>query len=72
MAGFCEQNVAMVIGCLTAAFITQGLSSIGVSAQQRSLVTSFLMILVLMYSTNGAAIREWLAKHFKQRGVSNG
>jgi ribose transport system permease protein len=71
MAGFCEQNISMVVGCLTAAFITQGLSSVGVAAQSRSLITSFLMILILMYSTNGAIIRSWLAKRLK-RGVSVG
>ncbi|MDR1640132.1 MAG: hypothetical protein LBC41_05615 [Clostridiales bacterium] len=71
MAGFCEQNISMVVGCLTAAFITQGLSAVGVAAQSRSLITSFLMILILMYSTNGAIIRSWLANLMK-RGVSVG
>ncbi|MDR1533333.1 MAG: hypothetical protein LBS62_14330 [Clostridiales bacterium] len=60
MSGFCEQNISIVVGCLTSALITQGLSSVGVSLQARSLMTSFLMILILMYSTNGAAIRGWL------------
>jgi ribose transport system permease protein len=72
MAGFCEQNISMVVGCLTAAFITQGLSSVGVSAQARSLITSFLMILILMYSTNGAQLRAWLSKRFSQGSVPIG
>ncbi|MDR2654740.1 MAG: hypothetical protein LBC56_01510 [Oscillospiraceae bacterium] len=63
MTRFCEQNISIVLGCITYAIITQGLASIGVTAQQRSLITSFLMIIILMYSTNGAKIKEWFMKH---------
>jgi ribose transport system permease protein len=62
MAKYCERNISIVLGCLTSAFITQGLLSTGVSIQARSLVSSFLMILILIYSTNGEKIKEWLAK----------
>ncbi|MDR0435886.1 MAG: hypothetical protein LBH11_03870 [Propionibacteriaceae bacterium] len=67
VARFCDQNIAIVLGCITTAIISQGLASIGVTLQQRSLITSFLMIAILMYSANGERVKAWLAKRRLQR-----
>jgi len=52
MIKYCERNISLAIGAFTATIITQGLSSIGVSMQSRALITSFLMISILVYTSN--------------------
>ncbi|MDR1272111.1 MAG: hypothetical protein LBK04_03860 [Clostridiales Family XIII bacterium] len=64
---WCEQNLSMAVGCVTTSIIMQGLSSLGVSIQARNLITSFLMLAILMYSTNGKSINEWVDRNFAKR-----
>lgn len=68
----CEQNISIVLGCLVSTIIQQGLSRIDVSAQARSLIMSLLLVLVLMYSTNGHKITLWFNKVFAKKTLSQG
>ncbi|MDR1354949.1 MAG: hypothetical protein LBJ43_01560 [Propionibacteriaceae bacterium] len=69
MVKVCESNIALVIGCFTATIITQGLSSIGLSAQTRSLISAFLMMFLLMYSINGQKWRDYFVNRKAKAAV---
>lgn len=67
----CEFNISLIVGCYTATVITQGLSSLGVSAQARSLTSAFLMMFLLMYSINGHKLWAILDSIKRKRGASS-
>jgi ribose transport system permease protein len=70
---FCESNLALVVGCFTAAVITQGLSSLGVSNQVMSLTNAFLMMGLLIYAINQQKAKEILntvSKFIKKRSTT--
>jgi ribose transport system permease protein len=69
LARICEQNISIVLGCLTSTMIQQGLSRVDVSAQARSLLMSLILVLVLVYSTNGQKIALWFRKTFARGAV---